>query len=112
MQWPAWSAFSLTQGMICFPGGGFHHCSSDRGGGFCAYADITLAIKVRVVLIFFKIVWNRYTVLYCTAKEKKTHDVMCSEMSDVSEISYWLERFPKEHNGRLGMDGIKMQLKT
>lgn len=28
-------------------GGGFHHCSSDRGGGFCAYADITLAIKVR-----------------------------------------------------------------
>ncbi|KAE8612853.1 hypothetical protein XENTR_v10013012 [Xenopus tropicalis] len=26
-------------------GGGFHHCSGDRGGGFCAYADITLAIK-------------------------------------------------------------------
>lgn len=26
-------------------GGGFHHCSADRGGGFCAYADITLAIR-------------------------------------------------------------------
>eukprot|EP00794_Sanderia_malayensis_P006956 gene6956-7738_t len=26
-------------------GGGFHHCSSESGGGFCAYADITLAIK-------------------------------------------------------------------
>ncbi|WAQ97692.1 HDA11-like protein, partial [Mya arenaria] len=26
-------------------GGGFHHCSGERGGGFCAYADITLAIK-------------------------------------------------------------------
>ncbi|XP_040215309.1 histone deacetylase 11 isoform X2 [Rana temporaria] len=26
-------------------GGGFHHCSGDKGGGFCAYADITLAIK-------------------------------------------------------------------
>uniref|UniRef100_A0A3Q2C9H3 Histone deacetylase 11 n=1 Tax=Cyprinodon variegatus TaxID=28743 RepID=A0A3Q2C9H3_CYPVA len=26
-------------------GGGFHHCSSDKGGGFCAYADITLAIR-------------------------------------------------------------------
>uniref|UniRef100_A0AAY4EFX3 Histone deacetylase 11 n=1 Tax=Denticeps clupeoides TaxID=299321 RepID=A0AAY4EFX3_9TELE len=25
--------------------GGFHHCSSNKGGGFCAYADITLAIK-------------------------------------------------------------------
>ncbi|XP_035232004.1 histone deacetylase 11-like, partial [Stegodyphus dumicola] len=26
-------------------GGGFHHCSSEQGGGFCAYADITLCIK-------------------------------------------------------------------
>lgn len=26
-------------------GGGFHHCSSDRGGGFCPYADVTLLIK-------------------------------------------------------------------
>ncbi len=27
-------------------GGGFHHCSSTRGGGFCAYADITLCVHV------------------------------------------------------------------
>lgn len=26
-------------------GGGFHHCSATQGGGFCAYADITLCIK-------------------------------------------------------------------
>lgn len=26
-------------------GGGFHHCSANRGGGFCAYADITLTIR-------------------------------------------------------------------
>ncbi|XP_065059415.1 histone deacetylase 11-like [Rhopilema esculentum] len=26
-------------------GGGFHHCSGSSGGGFCAYADISLAIK-------------------------------------------------------------------
>eukprot|EP00899_Mesostigma_viride_P016010 jgi/Mesvir1/2440/Mv22170-RA.1 len=26
-------------------GGGFHHCSADRGGGFCAYADISLCIE-------------------------------------------------------------------
>ncbi|CAK7352992.1 unnamed protein product [Dovyalis caffra] len=25
-------------------GGGFHHCCSERGGGFCAYADISLCI--------------------------------------------------------------------
>uniref|UniRef100_A0A182PSH1 Histone deacetylase 11 n=1 Tax=Anopheles epiroticus TaxID=199890 RepID=A0A182PSH1_9DIPT len=27
-------------------GGGFHHCSADRGGGFCPYADITLTVKM------------------------------------------------------------------
>ena len=27
-------------------GGGFHHCSSTRGGGFCVFADISLLIKV------------------------------------------------------------------
>ncbi|XP_064288227.1 histone deacetylase 11 isoform X1 [Passer domesticus] len=36
-------SFSPLQ--LSCPGGGFHHCSSDKGGGFCAYADITLAIK-------------------------------------------------------------------
>ncbi|XAR69257.1 Histone deacetylase [Bertholletia excelsa] len=25
-------------------GGGFHHCSADKGGGFCVYADISLCI--------------------------------------------------------------------
>ncbi|CAL5435762.1 unnamed protein product [Camellia sinensis] len=26
-------------------GGGFHHCSGDKGGGFCVYADISLCIQ-------------------------------------------------------------------
>lgn len=26
-------------------GGGFHHCCAASGGGFCAYADITLAVQ-------------------------------------------------------------------
>uniref|UniRef100_A0A8P0NUB5 Histone deacetylase 11 n=1 Tax=Canis lupus familiaris TaxID=9615 RepID=A0A8P0NUB5_CANLF len=36
---------AMERGWAINVGGGFHHCSSDRGGGFCAYADITLAIK-------------------------------------------------------------------
>ncbi|XP_068018732.1 histone deacetylase 11 isoform X3 [Melanerpes formicivorus] len=36
---------AVDQGWAINVGGGFHHCSSDKGGGFCAYADITLAIK-------------------------------------------------------------------
>ncbi|CAG0919766.1 unnamed protein product [Notodromas monacha] len=43
---------TLLAGELCMEhkwsiniGGGFHHCSKDRGGGFCAYADITLCIR-------------------------------------------------------------------
>ncbi|XP_043827983.1 histone deacetylase 11 isoform X2 [Dromiciops gliroides] len=36
---------AIERGWAINIGGGFHHCSSDKGGGFCAYADITLAIK-------------------------------------------------------------------
>ncbi|CAJ2675243.1 histone deacetylase 2-like protein [Trifolium pratense] len=30
-------------------GGGFHHCSAENGGGFCAYADISLCIQFAFV---------------------------------------------------------------
>ncbi|BFZ10907.1 hypothetical protein BsWGS_13946 [Bradybaena similaris] len=36
---------AIERGWAINIGGGFHHCSADRGGGFCAYADITLAVK-------------------------------------------------------------------
>nr|XP_020488397.1 histone deacetylase 11 [Labrus bergylta]XP_029132940.1 histone deacetylase 11 [Labrus bergylta] len=36
---------AVDKGWAINVGGGFHHCSGDKGGGFCAYADITLAIK-------------------------------------------------------------------
>ncbi|KAM9098903.1 histone deacetylase 11 isoform 2-T2 [Sarcophilus harrisii] len=36
---------AIERGWAINIGGGFHHCSSDRGGGFCAYADISLSIK-------------------------------------------------------------------
>ncbi|XP_042310970.1 histone deacetylase 11 isoform X2 [Sceloporus undulatus] len=36
---------AIERGWAINVGGGFHHCSSDKGGGFCAYADISLALK-------------------------------------------------------------------
>ncbi|XP_059610646.1 histone deacetylase 11 [Phlebotomus argentipes] len=36
---------ALRHGWAINLGGGFHHCSGNRGGGFCAYADISLLIK-------------------------------------------------------------------
>lgn len=37
---------AVERGWSINVGGGFHHCSAGRGGGFCAYADITLLINV------------------------------------------------------------------
>ncbi|KAF9802869.1 hypothetical protein SFRURICE_015466 [Spodoptera frugiperda] len=36
---------ALERGWAINVGGGFHHCSGDKGGGFCPYADITLLIR-------------------------------------------------------------------
>lgn len=36
---------ALQRGWAINIGGGFHHCSANKGGGFCPYADITLLIK-------------------------------------------------------------------
>jgi len=44
-------------------GGGFHHCSSNFGGGFCAYADITLAIRVAKYIFFNRLIIYYFVVL-------------------------------------------------
>uniref|UniRef100_A0A8C4QJC4 Histone deacetylase 11 n=2 Tax=Eptatretus burgeri TaxID=7764 RepID=A0A8C4QJC4_EPTBU len=36
---------AVDRGWAINVGGGFHHCSADKGGGFCAYADISISIK-------------------------------------------------------------------
>lgn len=35
---------AIERGWSINVGGGFHHCWANKGGGFCAYADITLTI--------------------------------------------------------------------
>lgn len=37
---------ALQHGWAINLGGGFHHASADKGGGFCVYADITLSIRI------------------------------------------------------------------
>lgn len=36
---------ALEHGVAVNLGGGYHHASADRGGGFCVYADAPLALK-------------------------------------------------------------------
>ncbi|TVT98831.1 hypothetical protein EJB05_55846, partial [Eragrostis curvula] len=40
---------ALERGWAINIGGGFHHCSAEEGGGFCAYADISLCIRFAFV---------------------------------------------------------------
>ncbi|KAL6888910.1 hypothetical protein ACP4OV_009936 [Aristida adscensionis] len=40
---------ALERGWSINIGGGFHHCSANEGGGFCAYADISLCIHFAFV---------------------------------------------------------------
>lgn len=35
---------AMERGWSINVGGGFHHCSFNKGGGFCPYADITLLV--------------------------------------------------------------------
>ncbi len=36
---------ALEQGLAINLGGGYHHAASNRGGGFCVFADVPLAVK-------------------------------------------------------------------
>lgn len=40
------SRLALTHGIAINLGGGYHHAEPDRGGGFCIYADMPIAIRV------------------------------------------------------------------
>ncbi|XP_073525928.1 uncharacterized protein [Phyllobates terribilis] len=51
-------------------GGGFHHCSAESGGGFCAYADVSLII--RFALVHFNI--SRVMIIDLDAHQGNDHE--------------------------------------
>ncbi|EGV97708.1 Histone deacetylase 11, partial [Cricetulus griseus] len=61
---------AVERGWAINVGGGFHHCSSDRGGGFCAYADITLAIKVVICVSFPEAIRRKVELEWGTEDEE------------------------------------------
>ncbi|KAG8516909.1 Histone deacetylase 11 [Galemys pyrenaicus] len=66
---------AMERGWAINVGGGFHHCSSDRGGGFCAYADITLAIKVPERFLFERVEGiSRATIVDLDAHQGNGHE--------------------------------------
>ncbi|XP_031284538.1 histone deacetylase 2 [Pistacia vera] len=51
-------------------GGGFHHCSANKGGGFCAYADISLCIHYA----FVKLNISRVMIIDLDAHQGNGHE--------------------------------------
>ncbi|XVE97666.1 hypothetical protein REPUB_Repub03eG0038500 [Reevesia pubescens] len=52
-------------------GGGFHHCCSGRGGGFCAYADISLCIHFAFVMLNI----SRVMIIDLDAHQGNGHEI-------------------------------------
>ncbi|KAI3468134.1 hypothetical protein Pfo_024797 [Paulownia fortunei] len=51
-------------------GGGFHHCSAEKGGGFCAYADISLCIY----FAFIRLNISRVMIIDLDAHQGNGHE--------------------------------------
>ncbi|XP_051151289.1 histone deacetylase 2, partial [Andrographis paniculata] len=51
-------------------GGGFHHCSAKKGGGFCAYADISLCIH----FAFIRLNISRVMIIDLDAHQGNGHE--------------------------------------
>ncbi|GAA0141115.1 histone modifying enzyme [Lithospermum erythrorhizon] len=79
-------------------GGGFHHCSAGKGGGFCAYADISLCIH----FAFVRLNISRVMIIDLDAHQGNGHErdfandsMICSLLSAVLwrlciDSLYWL----------------------
>ncbi|KAG6483263.1 hypothetical protein ZIOFF_059905 [Zingiber officinale] len=52
-------------------GGGFHHCSAEKGGGFCAYADISLCIH----FAFVRLNITRVMIIDLDAHQGNGHEI-------------------------------------
>ncbi|TKY57961.1 Histone deacetylase 2 [Spatholobus suberectus] len=52
-------------------GGGFHHCSAEKGGGFCAYADISLCIH----FTFVRLNISRVMIIDLDAHQGNGHEM-------------------------------------
>ncbi|GAB4854436.1 histone deacetylase, variant 2 [Ancistrocladus abbreviatus] len=60
-------------------GGGFHHCSAEKGGGFCAYADISLCIHFAFVHLNI----SRVMIIDLDAHQGNGHEIDFSSDSRV-----------------------------
>ncbi|VEN50647.1 unnamed protein product [Callosobruchus maculatus] len=72
---------ALDRGWAINIGGGFHHCSASRGGGFCIYADITLLIKF--LLYHFPRKVGKVMIVDLDAHQGNGYEIDCKDNSNI-----------------------------
>ncbi|KAG0450832.1 hypothetical protein HPP92_026555, partial [Vanilla planifolia] len=82
-------------------GGGFHHCSANKGGGFCAYADISLCIKYA----FVRLNISRVIIIDLDAHQGNGHATdFCDERGVYILDMYNSEIYPLDYEARRYID--------
>jgi len=100
---------ALERGWAINLGGGYHHASSESGGGFCVFADITLAIRnlrenlrrpIRAMIVDFD------------AHQGNGHetDFLHDEKTFIVD-AYNAEIYPEDENAKAGID-LAVELKS
>lgn len=82
-------------------GGGFHHCSADKGGGFCVYADISLCI----LYAFVRLNISRVMIIDLDAHQGNGHETDFSNDSRVYILDmYNSQIYPFDYEAKRYID--------
>ncbi|CAO2818046.1 unnamed protein product [Amaranthus hypochondriacus] len=65
------SKLAKDRGWAINVGGGFHHCSAEKGSGFCAFADISLSIH----FAFVRLNISRVMIIDLDAHQGNGHEI-------------------------------------
>ncbi|KAL7073552.1 hypothetical protein ACQ4LE_007522 [Meloidogyne hapla] len=101
---------ALEYGWAINIGGGFHHASSSKGGGFCVYADITLAIKV----LFEDKLIKKAMIIDLDAHQGNGHEIDFIGDNRVYIMDFYNEQiYPKDRPAKKGISkAIPLQIGT
>ncbi|KAJ8640961.1 hypothetical protein MRB53_017655 [Persea americana] len=89
------------QGWAINVGGGFHHCSGEKGGGFCAYADISLCIHYA----FVRLNISRVMIIDLDAHQGNGHEMDFAEDRRVYILDMFnTEVYPQDFEARRYID--------
>ncbi|KAI4377660.1 hypothetical protein MLD38_015251 [Melastoma candidum] len=82
-------------------GGGFHHCCSNKGGGFCVYADISLCIH----FAFVRLNISRVMIIDLDAHQGNGHEMDFARDERVYILDMFNpEIYPQDYEARRYID--------